>query len=121
GSFAPMAVFSLTNPEVPQLLRTLNQDIPNNLVDYVHDMYVRNDTVYASCGWKGLCVFRLETNTHTFTPLGSYTNYLAAGYNHSSFLTQNGKYLMFCDESPAGLPIHLVNTENFWNIQPVAT
>lgn len=121
GSFAPMAVFSLANPEAPQLLRTLDQDISTNLVDYVHDMYVRNDTIYASCGWKGLCVFRLEANTHTFTPLGSYINYLSGGYNHSSYLTQNGKYLMFCDESPAGLPMHWVNVENFWNIQPVAT
>src|SRR5690606_22346046 len=56
---SPMAVFSLANPEVPQLLRMLEQDIPESVASYVHDMYVRNDTVYASCGTQGLNVFKL--------------------------------------------------------------
>lgn len=121
GSSAPMAVFSLANPETPQLLRTLDQDISVSVVNYVHDMYARNDTVYASCANQGLFIFKLDATTYTFTQLGSFSNYLAAGYNHSSYLTQNGKYLMFCDESPARLPIHLVNVENMSNIQPVKT
>ena len=51
-----MAVYSLSNPELPTLLRTLNQDDPS--ITWVHDMYVRNDTVYASCGYQGLFFYK---------------------------------------------------------------
>lgn len=115
--FSSMAVFSLANPEAPVLLRKLQQDVP--LIAYVHDMYVRNDTVFASCADQGLFIFKFNTQTNTFTQLGSYTGYNRHGYNHSSFLTRDGKHLIFCDEVPDGLPIHFVNVENLGNIQPV--
>ena len=50
-----MAVYDLApNPELPVLLRTLNQDDAS--ISLVHDMFARNDTVYASCGYQGLYV-----------------------------------------------------------------
>lgn len=112
-----MAVFSLANPESPVLLRKLAEDYP--LIGYVHDMYVRNDTVYASCAYQGLYVFRYDATANKFIQLGSYTGYAGGGYNHSSFLTQDSKHLIFCDEVPEGLPMHFVNVENLGNIQPV--
>ena len=39
----------------------------------------------------------------------------------TSSLTQNGKYLVFCDEVPTAIPIHLVDVTNFENIQPVSS
>lgn len=117
---SPMNVFSLANPEVPVLLRKLDQDISSTIANYVHDMYVRNDTVYASCANQGLQIFKFNHGTtNSFTQLGSYAGYSFAGYNHSSSLTKNGKYLIFCDESPPGLPIHMVDVENLSNIQPI--
>ncbi len=115
--FSSMAVFSLANPEAPVLLRKLQQDFP--LITYVHDMYVRNDTIYASAAWQGLYVLKFDTVTNTFSQLGSYTNYQGHGFNHSSFLTPDGKHLIFCDEVPEGLPIHYVDVQNPGNIQPV--
>lgn len=115
--FSPMTVFSLANPESPVLLRKLQQDLP--LISYVHDMYVRNDTVYASCADQGLFILKFDPVSHTFSQLGSYTGYPRHGYNHSSFLTDDGRHLIFCDEVPDGLPIHLINVENLGNIQPV--
>jgi choice-of-anchor B domain-containing protein len=115
----PMPVYSLATPTAPVKLRELNQDIPN--IAYVHDMYARNDTIYASAGNQGLHIFKFEitaTDT-TYQELGSYTGYPQAGYNHSSSLTKNGKYLAFCDEVPGGLPIHFVDVQNLSNIQPV--
>lgn len=112
-----MAVYSLADPESPVLLRKLNQDFP--LIDYVHDMYVRNDTIYASCGWQGLYIFKWDNALNKFTQLGSYTNYNNHGYNHSSFLTGDGKHLIFCDELPEGLPIHFVDVQSLGNIQPL--
>lgn len=114
---SPMAVFSLANPEAPVLLRKLEQDIPSSVAGYVHDMYARNDTVFASCAGQGLQIFKLAAGTNTFTQLGSYSGYPFAGYNHSSAMTQNGKYMVFCDEIPAGSPIHFIDIQNLGNIQ----
>ena len=112
-----MQVYSLATPTTPVLLRKLEQDLPQ--FNYVHDMYVRHDTLYASCGNDGLQFIKFDTLTKTFILLGSYAGYPYAGYSHSSSLTKNGKYLVFCDELPVGCPIHLVDVQNFSNVQPV--
>jgi choice-of-anchor B domain-containing protein len=117
NGFSAMNVYSLANPKLPLLLKKLQQDIP--FINYVHDMYVRNDTIYASCAEQGLYVFKFLSSTNTFTQLGSYTGYPTHGYNHSSALSKDGKHLLFCDEVPTSLPIHFVNVENLNNIQPV--
>jgi choice-of-anchor B domain-containing protein len=119
GTTSSMNVYSLATPTAPVLLRRLNQDY--NFISYVHDMYVRNDTVYASCGNQGLFVFKFNTGINTFTQLGSLTSYTASGYNHSSALTPNGQYLVFTDEVPAGLPIKTANVSNLGNIQVLTT
>lgn len=115
---ASMAVYSLANPTSPTLLRMLDQDYP--FIQDVHDMYVRNDTVYASCGTQGLYVFKL-TSTNTFSQIASFTGYQASAYNHSSALTPNGQTLVFADELPSGLPIKVTNVSNLNNIQISAT
>lgn len=114
-----MAIYSLATPTAPSLLRFLPDDVPT--INYVHDMYVRNDTIYASTGFQGLYVLKYDNNSNTFSQLGSYTGYATQGYNHSSFLTQNGKNLVFCDEIPDGMPIRLVDVQNLSNIQPINT
>lgn len=116
-NFSPMALFSLATPTAPVLLRLLQQDIPS--INYVHDMYVRNDTIFASCADQGLYVFKYNSAQNKFIQLGSYTNYPAHGYNHSSTLTKDSKYLVFCDEVPGGLPVHFVDVQNLGNIQPI--
>ncbi len=113
-----MNVYSLSNPASPTLIRKLEQDY--SLINYVHDMYVRNDTVYASCGYQGLYVFKLMAS-NTFSLLGSLSNYQGAGYNHSSALTSNGQTLVFMDEVPTSLPIKVANVSNLSNIQVLAT
>lgn len=117
NGFSAMNIYSLATPSVPLLLKKLQQDIP--FITYVHDMFVRNDTIYASCGDQGLYVFKFLTATNTFTQLGSYTGYQSHGYNHSSALSKDGKHLVFCDEVPESLPLHVVDVQNLANIQPV--
>lgn len=117
NGFSAMNIYSLATPTAPLLLRKLAQDAP--FISYVHDMFVRNDTVYASCADQGLYVFQFLNATNTFSLLGSYTGYQSHGYNHSSALSTDGKYLLFCDEVPEGLPIHYVDVQNLGNIQPV--
>lgn len=117
NGFSAMNIYSLATPTAPLLLRKLGQDAP--FISYVHDMFVRNDTVYASCADQGLYVFQFLNSTNTFSLLGSYTGYQSHGYNHSSALSTDGKYLLFCDEVPEGLPIHYVDVQNLGNIQPI--
>jgi choice-of-anchor B domain-containing protein len=109
----PMAVYDLADPVNPILLRTLNQDYPS--IGYVHDMFVKNDTVYASTGNPGLFIFKYNSN-NTFTMLASFTNYLQVGYNHSSYITPDSKTLVFCDEVPTGLAAKVLDVSDFSNL-----
>jgi choice-of-anchor B domain-containing protein len=109
-----MAAYSLANPVAPALIQPLDSDftLPNGSI--VHDMFVRNDTVYASCGDDGLYIFKF-TGGH-FTLIGSLTNYLNQGYNHSSALTADGKTLIFADEVPTKLPVKSLDVSNLSNL-----
>jgi choice-of-anchor B domain-containing protein len=118
GILHNMGVFNLhPNPQNPQFLRWLADDYPS--ISYVHDMFVRNDTVYASAGNQGLFVYKYDTLINKFFHLGSLTNYLESGYNHSSALTKNGQTLVFMDEVPTGLSIKITNVSSLSNIQVV--
>lgn len=112
-----MAVFSLVNPVAPVLLRSLNTDFPSLLQNnQVHDMFVRNDTVYASCAYDGLFIFKYNTTSNTFTLEGSKTLYPQQGYNHSSALTDDGSTLVFMDEVPNGLAVKVMDVTDFSNL-----
>jgi choice-of-anchor B domain-containing protein len=110
-----MGVYSLNDPENPQLLANLNSFYPQ--FGQVHDMFVRNDTVYASCGFDKLQIFKFDSINNSFTQIGSLNSYPEAGYNHSSTLTQNGEYLIFADEVPAELGMKIVNVSDPGDIQ----
>jgi len=113
-----MNVYSLATPSVPVLLRELKQDY--SFITYVHDEFVRNDTVFASCGNQGLQIFKFNSN-NTFTQLGSLTTYSGSGYNHATSLTPDGQTMVMLDEVPASLPIKVLNVNNLSNIQVLAT
>lgn len=116
----PMTVYELANtPANPQFLRSLNMDYPS--IGYVHDMFVKNDTVYASCANQGLNVLKYSSATNSFSLLGSLTSYPGAGYNHSTYITNNSKYLVMCDEVPSALPIKVLDVQNLSNIQTTST
>lgn len=111
-----MGVFDLLpDPEHPIFLRWLDDDYPN--IYGVHDMYVRNDTVFASAANQGLQVFKYDSVQNKFIYINSLTNYLEAGYNHSSALTQDGKTLVFMDEVPSGLSFKVADVSDLNNMQ----
>lgn len=120
AGYSTMRVYSLATPTAPVLIRKLEQDINNTIIDVVHDMYVRNDTVYASCGYKGFHILKL-TASNTFSLMQSYTNYAYSGYNHSSWQTDDRKTMVFADEVGAHLPAKVIDVSNFNNITLVDT
>ncbi len=107
GGYSAMNVYSLANPETPVLLRRLDEDYP--FISQVHDMYVINDTVYASCGYDGLFIFRYDEPSNRFIQLGSLTTYPDQGYNHSSFLSTDHNILYMTDEVPDGMAVKVID------------
>lgn len=118
AEYHSMAVYSLANPELPVLLRGLEEDYPN--ISFAHDMFVRNDTVYASCGTQGLFIYKYNSDT-TFSLINSLTAYPDQGYNHSSSLTPDGKTLIFCDESPKNKSVKIIDVSDLQNISIIST
>lgn len=121
GYQSPLRVYSLANPESPVLLRSLENDINSTIIDYVHDMFVRNDTIFASTGWKGLQVLTFNTTTNTFSLIQAYDGYPFDGYNHSSWQTDDRKTIVFADEVSAGLPAKVIDVSDLNNIVLVDT
>lgn len=120
AGYSTMRVYSLANPEAPVLLRKLEQDISASIIGVVHDMFVRNDTVYASCGGAGFYILKL-TASNTFSLMQSFTNYPSAGYNHSSWQTDDRKTMVFADEVPTHLPAKVIDVSDFNNIVITST
>lgn len=83
----------LSNPAKPILIKKI--DLPGN---YVHDLFVRNDTAFCSHGYNGFYIYRILPNGN-FTELSSINSYTQQGYNHSSWLHENGQYLIWADET----------------------
>ncbi len=113
-----LAVYDLTNPTTPSLLSYIEQSYPygNPLSCAAHDVFVNNDTIFASCANDGLKVY-LFTAANTFSLLATYSNYIHAGYNHSSWITEDKKHLIFCDEVPPGLTAKMIDIQDLSNIQ----
>lgn len=118
GNFYPMAVYNLANPESPQLLRALNQDFPN--INGVHDMFVINDTIYASCGFQGLFIFKYDEQNNQFIQLGALPGN-PNNYNHSSFISNDRSTLYVCEEVPDGLPVQVVDITDIANPNVTST
>ncbi|MEL6357905.1 MAG: choice-of-anchor B family protein, partial [Bacteroidota bacterium] len=86
-------VLDLTTPTAPALLASVN--LPGF---YVHDAYAKGNLLYANHGNNGLFVYDVNTPTLP-AELGRLDTYPEQGYNHSCWLTENGNYLVFCDET----------------------
>ncbi len=91
-------------PEEPTLLSSLD------LGSYTHDIFVRNDTAWMSNGNNGLVVYDYEDANNPVV-LGRLESYPEQGYNHSSWLSADGKKLVMADETH-GKAMKLVNTSD---------
>jgi choice-of-anchor B domain-containing protein len=106
-----LTILSVANPEAPVFVANLVPPVINingvkrPLFEYVHDLYVRNDTAYCSCGYDGLFIFDLKNPLNPVL-LASYTADNGALYNHSCWLSDNGNFLVNTDENN-GAPVSL--------------
>lgn len=89
-----LIIYDLTsNPTAPTLLASIALE-----GEYVHDLYARNNIAYCNHGSNGLYIYDLSTASTPVT-IAALTIYPEKGYNHSSWLTDDGTHLVFCDET----------------------
>lgn len=101
------------NPANPSLV--FNQ----GLGQYCHDVFVRNDTAWMSNGFSGLTVYDFD-NPASPVQIGALSNYVFQGYNHSSWLTDDGNYLVMADET-WDMPLKILDVSDPGNMSVVST
>ncbi|NNC84647.1 MAG: choice-of-anchor B family protein, partial [Bacteroidia bacterium] len=92
--FNALDIASLADPENPTFVHSLNSP----LYSHCHDVHVKNDIAYCSNGNDGLFIYDVTTKTSPVL-LQSFTSYPEQGYNHASWLSDNGNILIFADET----------------------
>ncbi len=93
GSSVNVRVFDVaSNPEDPILLS--NTALPGG---YVHDIYVKDNIAYASHLSNGLYIYDISDPANPIV-LGTLTEYPGEVFNHSSWVSNDGEKIIFCDE-----------------------
>jgi len=92
------------NPDTPTLITRDN--LPGG--EYVHDLYVNDHIVYASHGWNGLYIWDYTDPNDIILMANIETN----GYNHSSWLTEDYRYLIYAEEVPSGVDMGVIDVNN---------
>jgi choice-of-anchor B domain-containing protein len=103
-----LKILDLSNPENPVLLSDFN------LVSYVHDCHVINDTAFLNCGYDGLRIYDFSGAMPIL--LGQLDFYANQGYNHSGYFADSRKQYAFTDETE-GTKIKLCYLDNFADIK----
>ncbi|MEZ4939429.1 MAG: choice-of-anchor B family protein [Saprospiraceae bacterium] len=95
------------NPDQPELLA--NNGLPGG---YIHDSYVRNDTIYASSGYAG---FYIYDYTDPMSPKTVASLPATGGYHHNNWVSQDGRYAFATEEIPSGRPILVIDLQDVPN------
>lgn len=112
--YGGMAVLDISNPESPVFLKKFN-NIGAFSFGHIHDAYVRNDTVYLHAGNDGFAVADFSNPIEPVL-LGTLTSYPGKGYNHSGWLSDDGKYYFMADETHDS-PIKTLNVTDLEDIR----
>jgi len=103
-------VISLENPEKPELMYNYN-------TEYTHDLFVLNNTGFLNQADLGLTI--VEFGSAGADVRGSLSEYEDKGYNHSGWLSEDGKYYALCDENH-GYKVKLLDVSNYDDIKVVS-
>lgn len=95
------------NPDQPSVLASGN--LPGG---YIHDSYVRGDTVYASSGFSGYYVYDF---TDAANPKILASLSATVGYHHNSWLSGDGRFAYCTEEIPSGRPVQIVDLRELAN------
>jgi choice-of-anchor B domain-containing protein len=114
GVYSPLNVFSLENPIEPILVFSGFSGIQE-----VHYAYVRNSIAYLNCGFDGLRIYNFSNPSNPVL-LGNLSVYGDQGYNHSGWLSEDGRTYYFTDETE-GKRVKKVDVSDIANLMVTAT
>jgi choice-of-anchor B domain-containing protein len=96
----------------PTLLASVNFPAnPSTGLGYAHDIYVRDNIAYGSHGYLGFFIWDMTDPT---TPI-LLASQNTGGYNHSSWVSEDGGFAIYAEEVPIGRPLGVINLENLAN------
>lgn len=103
----------LADPVNPTLLASidLNEITGTTEFLYIHDIYVRDNIAYASHGNAGYYIWDVADPQN----ISLIAENAFGGYNHSSWLSENGEYAYVAEEVPRGLPMQVVDLRDMTN------
>lgn len=107
----PMDIMSIEDPRAPRKLGGLEYPPPYTGAR-VHEAYVRNDTAYCSSENAGLFIWDVRDAAHPVLISAITPPYPANAYNHSNWLDSSGRYILFCDETPAGVGMKIYDLQD---------
>ncbi|HEX9828906.1 MAG TPA: choice-of-anchor B family protein [Bacteroidota bacterium] len=90
GNFSGIRILDLTDPENPVKAGVY-------VGPYIHDSYIRNDTIYASAINNGGGVDIIDARDKTNPQRIKLIQYVGSG-THNAWTTEDGKYLLTTDE-----------------------
>ena len=108
-------IYTLNDPLDPKFLY-------NTSLLSCHDVYVQNDTAYINGGNSGFIIVDFSQTTienQEHEVIGSLPTYPDQGYNHSGWLTADGKYYAMADET-WGMRMKMLDLSDFSNIEVIA-
>jgi choice-of-anchor B domain-containing protein len=104
-----LRLLSIENPVEPTFILNFDE------VNYVHDLFVRNDTAYLNAANQGLLVVNFADPLNP-VQLGSLDTYPDQGYNHSGWLTEDGNTYVFADET-TGMRMKVCDVSDLTDIE----
>ena len=119
-SIFALDILSLADPENPELIKTLDGSYFGNCDQCIHDIYVKDGIAYCSGGYSGMFIYDLNDLDNPIL-LSAITTYSASGYNHSSWLHEDGNTLVMADEVPNSLPLKSFDISDYNNPVELAT
>jgi choice-of-anchor B domain-containing protein len=118
--YSPLGLYDISDPVHPKFIGHYSQ-FGDITASQVHDAYVRNDTAYLNCGPDGLAIMDFSDPSNPKPILTRKpSEYPFAGYNHSGWLTPNGKTYVMADENH-GLPLKVFDLTDIRNGKVVST
>ena len=119
----PMTVMGfdkgLDNPRpIHHLPRLLIDSVA--LFTHVHDVYARDGIAYCSNGPAGLYIYDYSDRNAGLQLVSSLTSYPDQGYNHSTWLSDDGKTLVMADETH-GMRLKLIDLSDIESPEVLST
>ena len=115
SGYKALKIYTLENPIDPVKIGQYGV-IGGESFGHVHDAYVDNDKAFLNCGGDGLFVVDFSGDDPVLLDRFSTLDYPQSGYNHSGWLSEDGEYFYFADET-WGTSMKTVKVNNFQGLE----